>query len=39
MYKYIMEEKLTSKKNLLGKYNILYGTLYRWKRKNFISDE
>lgn len=34
-----MEEKLISKKNLLEKYNISYGALYRWKRKGLIPDE
>ena len=34
-----MEERLISKKNLLEKYNISYGALYRWKRKGLIPDE
>ena len=34
-----MEERLLSKKNLLEKYNISYGALYRWKRKGLIPDE
>lgn len=34
-----MEEQLISKKNLLEKYNISYGALYRWKRKGLIPDE
>ena len=34
-----MEERLISKKNLLEKYNLSYGALYRWKRKGLIPDE
>lgn len=34
-----MEERLISKKELLLKYNISYGALYRWKRKGLIPDE
>lgn len=34
-----MEEKLISKKELLIKYGISYGALYRWKRKGLIPDE
>ena len=30
---------LISKKELLTKYNISYGALYRWKRKGLIPDE
>ena len=33
------EEKLISKKELLQKYDISYGALYRWKRKGLIPDE
>lgn len=32
-------ESLISKKELLEKYNISYGALYRWKRKGLIPDE
>lgn len=32
-------EKLISKKELLERYNISYGALYRWKRKGLIPDE
>ncbi len=32
-------EKEISKKDLLVKYNISYGTLYRWKRMGLIPDE
>ena len=32
-------EALISKKELLEKYNISYGALYRWKRKGLIPDE
>ena len=32
-------ENLISKKELLGKYGISYGALYRWKRKGLIPDE
>ena len=35
----IMKEKLISKKQLLDKYGISYGALYRWKRKGLIPDE
>lgn len=35
-----MEEKgLISKKELLSRYGISYGALYRWKRKGLIPDE
>ncbi len=34
-----MEEKLISKRELLEKYNISYGSLYRWKRMGLIPDE
>ena len=34
-----MEERLISKKQLLEKYGISYGALYRWKRKGLIPDE
>ncbi len=34
-----MEEKLISKKQLLEKYKISYGALYRWKRKGLIPDD
>lgn len=30
---------LISKKELLNKYNISYGTLYRWKRMGLIPDD
>lgn len=33
------DEKLISKKQLLAKYGISYGALYRWKRKGLIPDE
>ncbi len=33
------EEHLISKKELLEKYGISYGALYRWKRKGLIPDE
>ena len=32
-------EALISKKELLERYNISYGALYRWKRKGLIPDE
>lgn len=32
-------DALISKKELLEKYNISYGALYRWKRKGLIPDE
>ena len=32
-------ENLISKKELLARYNISYGALYRWKRKGLIPDE
>ena len=32
-------EHLISKKELLTRYNISYGALYRWKRKGLIPDE
>ena len=34
-----MEEKLISKKDLLEKYEISYGALYRWKRKGLIPED
>lgn len=34
-----IEEGLISKKDLLQKYDISYGALYRWKRKGLIPDE
>ena len=34
-----MEEKLLAKKELLERYGISYGALYRWKRKGLIPDE
>ncbi|MBQ8496514.1 MAG: DUF4004 family protein [Clostridia bacterium] len=34
-----MEEKLISKKELLERYSISYGALYRWKRKGLIPEE
>lgn len=33
------EQELISKKELLAKYGISYGALYRWKRKGLIPDE
>ena len=33
------ENKFISKKELLAKYGISYGSLYRWKRKGLIPDE
>ena len=33
------EDNLISKKDLLIKYQISYGALYRWKRKGLIPDE
>ena len=33
------DEKLISKKELLSRYGISYGALYRWKRKGLIPDE
>ena len=33
------DENLVSKKNLLEKYSISYGALYRWKRKGLIPEE
>lgn len=35
----IRSEGLISKKDLLIKYNISYGALYRWKRKGLIPDD
>lgn len=32
-------DNLISKKELLARYNISYGALYRWKRKGLIPDE
>ena len=34
-----MEEKLISKKELLERYSISYGALYRWKRKGLIPED
>jgi len=34
-----MEEELISKKELLDRYSISYGALYRWKRKGLIPEE
>lgn len=34
-----MEQELISKKNLLDRYSISYGALYRWKRKGLIPEE
>lgn len=34
-----MSEPLISKKDLLVRYGISYGALYRWKRKGLIPDE
>lgn len=34
-----MEEKLISKKELLVRYEISYGALYRWKRMGLIPEE
>ena len=34
-----MEDKLISKKDLLQRYQISYGALYRWKRKGLIPEE
>ena len=34
-----MEEKMISKKELLERYSISYGALYRWKRKGLIPEE
>ena len=34
-----IEEGLISKRDLLQKYDISYGALYRWKRKGLIPDE
>ena len=33
------QDKLISKKELLARYGISYGSLYRWKRKGLIPDE
>ena len=33
------EQELISKKDLLAKYGISYGALYRWKRKGLIPDD
>lgn len=35
----LQDEDLISKKELLEKYNISYGALYRWKRKGLIPEE
>ena len=34
-----MEERLISKKELLSRYGISYGALYRWKRMGLIPEE
>lgn len=34
-----MEQELISKKELLEKYSISYGALYRWKRKGLIPED
>ena len=34
-----MEQELISKKELLEKYAISYGALYRWKRKGLIPED
>ena len=34
-----MEQELISKKDLLLRYEISYGALYRWKRKGLIPEE
>lgn len=34
-----MSEELISKRDLLDKYGISYGALYRWKRKGLIPEE
>ena len=34
-----MEEELISKKELLNKYGISYGALYRWKRMGLITED
>lgn len=34
-----MEENLISKKELLERYSISYGALYRWKRKGLIPED
>jgi len=34
-----LEEKLISKKELLERYSISYGALYRWKRKGLIPED
>ena len=34
-----MEQELISKKELLERYGISYGALYRWKRKGLIPEE
>ncbi|MBP3238125.1 MAG: DUF4004 family protein [Lachnospiraceae bacterium] len=33
------QDRLISKKDLLARYRISYGSLYRWKRKGLIPDE
>ena len=35
----VMDEKLISKKELLERYKISYGALYRWKRNSLIPEE
>ena len=34
-----MEQELLSKKELLERYGISYGALYRWKRKGLIPED
>ena len=34
-----MEENLISKKELLERYGMSYGALYRWKRKGLIPED
>ena len=34
-----MEQELISKKELLERYSISYGALYRWKRKGLIPED
>lgn len=39
MSEYNVDSHLISKKELLSKYRISYGALYRWKRKGLIPEE
>ena len=39
MSEYNVDSHLISKKELLSKYGISYGALYRWKRKGLIPEE